>query len=232
MKRIVYFATFAALASSYGALAAGAIANVTIVDRDSGVTLSTHFFRGEYWVAGTPGARYAIEVRNGHWRTCAGGDVGRRRERPLGATAAGIRLATCSSPASVTRSPGGERLTRKWRPSTFTDSPIPTPNAPAAANVGVIGVALFRERRPQPVTPAEESHNRRDHRSSAGRGSQTGIGSPSTARAAADQASPVRCPRRSSHGPREREYSYVENHRNFLRMQPEPKSPTHTLRQS
>jgi len=36
MKRIVYFATFAALASSYGALAAGAIANVTIVDRDSG----------------------------------------------------------------------------------------------------------------------------------------------------------------------------------------------------
>jgi len=65
MKRIVYFATFAALASSYGALAAGAIANVTIVDRDSGVTLSTHFFRGEYWVAGTPGARYAIEVRNG-----------------------------------------------------------------------------------------------------------------------------------------------------------------------
>src|SRR2546423_15632326 len=68
MKRIACFATFAALLTSYDALAVGAIANVTIVDRDSGVTLSTHFFHGEYWVAGTPGARYAIEIRN-----CIGG---------------------------------------------------------------------------------------------------------------------------------------------------------------
>ena len=68
MKRIACFATVAALVTSYDALAVGAIANVTIVDRDSGVTLSTHFFHGEYWVAGTPGARYAIEIRN-----CIGG---------------------------------------------------------------------------------------------------------------------------------------------------------------
>ena len=68
MKRIACFATFATLVTSYDALAVGAIANVTIIDRDSGVTLSTHFYHGEYWVAGTPGARYAIEIRN-----CIGG---------------------------------------------------------------------------------------------------------------------------------------------------------------
>src|ERR1700682_1573697 len=65
MKRMVYFATFAALATSYDALAVGAIANVTIIDRDSGVTLNTHLFHGEYWVAGTHGAMHAIEIRNG-----------------------------------------------------------------------------------------------------------------------------------------------------------------------
>jgi len=36
MKRIACFATFAALVTSHDALAVGAIANVTIIDRDSG----------------------------------------------------------------------------------------------------------------------------------------------------------------------------------------------------
>jgi hypothetical protein len=40
------------------------IADVSIIDRDSGVSLTPHYYRGEYWVAGTPGARYAIEIRN------------------------------------------------------------------------------------------------------------------------------------------------------------------------
>ena len=37
MKRIACFATFATLVTSYDALAVGASANVTIIDRDSGV---------------------------------------------------------------------------------------------------------------------------------------------------------------------------------------------------
>src|SRR4030088_1437740 len=68
MKRIACFATFAALVTSYDALAEGASAERSIIGRHSGVTLSTHFYHGEYWVAGTPGARYAIEIRN-----CVGG---------------------------------------------------------------------------------------------------------------------------------------------------------------
>ncbi|MDP3310173.1 MAG: hypothetical protein Q8S56_04320, partial [Polaromonas sp.] len=44
--------------------AIGRLADVTVTDRDSGATLALHHHRGEYWVAGRPGARYAITVRN------------------------------------------------------------------------------------------------------------------------------------------------------------------------
>lgn len=46
------------------ARAIGRLADVTIVDRDTGATLPVHYARGEYWVAGRPGARYGITVRN------------------------------------------------------------------------------------------------------------------------------------------------------------------------
>lgn len=50
--------------ASLPAQAIGRLADVTIVDRDTGATLPVHFAKGEYWVAGRPGARYAITVRN------------------------------------------------------------------------------------------------------------------------------------------------------------------------
>jgi len=64
MQRILYLATVAALAMTYRSYAVGDLAQVSIVDRDSGAVLDAHFYRGEYWVAGKPGGRYAIEIRN------------------------------------------------------------------------------------------------------------------------------------------------------------------------
>src|SRR5580704_5418169 len=64
MKRQVMIFLFAGLAAGCNARAIGSLAEVAIVDRDSGATLPAHYYRGEYWVAGTPGARYAIEIRN------------------------------------------------------------------------------------------------------------------------------------------------------------------------
>ena len=64
MKHTVCFAALAALATSCNALAVGGIAEVTIIDRSTGVALTPHLYRGEYWVAGKPGATYAIEIRN------------------------------------------------------------------------------------------------------------------------------------------------------------------------
>src|ERR1700738_3314547 len=147
MKRTACFATLAALLTSYDALAVGAIANVTIIDRDSGVTLSTHFFHGEYWVAGTPGARYAIEIRN-----CSGG-------RLLAATSVdGVNVLSGATAgwdqAGYVFNPGERYQITGWRKTnaqvaafTFTDSPNSyAERTGRPANVGVIGVALFRER--------------------------------------------------------------------------------------
>src|ERR1700738_1665343 len=152
MKRTACFATLAALLTSYDALAVGAIANVTIIDRDSGVTLSTHFYHGEYWVAGTPGARYAIEIRN-----CSGG-------RLLAATSVdGVNVLSGATAgwdqAGYVFNPGERYQITGWRKTdaevaafTFVDSPNSyAERTGRPANVGVIGVAIFRERAPQPV---------------------------------------------------------------------------------
>ena len=64
MKRLVTVFLFAGLAAACEARAFGSLAEVAIVDRDSGTILPAHYYRGEYWVAGKPGARYAIEVCN------------------------------------------------------------------------------------------------------------------------------------------------------------------------
>ena len=64
MKLTVCFAALAAVATSCHALAVGGIAEVTIIDRSSGVALTPRLYHGEYWVAGKPGATYAIEIRN------------------------------------------------------------------------------------------------------------------------------------------------------------------------
>lgn len=44
--------------------AVGRLADINIIDRDSGETLPVYQHRGEHWVAGRPGARYAVSVRN------------------------------------------------------------------------------------------------------------------------------------------------------------------------
>jgi hypothetical protein len=147
MKRTVWLAALAGLAVNCKALAVGGLATVSVIDRDSGTQLSTYYFKGEYWVAGRPGARYAIEIRN-----CAAG-------RLLAVTSVdGINVISGATAGwgqtGYVFDPGANYQIAGWRKSdtevadfTFTASP----NSYAArtgrpANVGVIGVALFRER--------------------------------------------------------------------------------------
>src|SRR5271170_1983809 len=59
-----FFALSLALTGACGAQSLGSIAEVSIIDRDTGAALSPHYYRGEYWVAGRPGAKYSIEVHN------------------------------------------------------------------------------------------------------------------------------------------------------------------------
>ena len=147
MKSMVCFAISAAFAMSCGAQSLGNLANVAIIDRDTGVTLSPYYYHGEYWVAGRPGARYAIEIRN------------HLAERVLAVTSVdGVNVLSGADAAWDQAGyvfGGGESYQiTGWRKSTaeiaaFTFTASPNSYAERTgrpANVGVIGIALFREK--------------------------------------------------------------------------------------
>lgn len=136
----------AGLASTQ-ALAVGKLADVSLTDRDSGQTLRAHYHRGEYWVAGRPGAHYAIQITS---RTGA---------RLLAVTSVdGINVISGETAAFAQRGYVFDPWTgydiAGWRKSdaqiaAFTFTSIPRSYAARTGrpdNVGVIGVALFRER--------------------------------------------------------------------------------------
>jgi hypothetical protein len=154
----------------------GDLADVAILDRDTGTVLRPHYYRGDYWVAGTPGSRYAVEIRN------------RVGERLLAVTSVdGINVisgATASwDQTGYVFGPGERYRITGWRKSdvevagfTFTASPNSyAERTGRPANVGVIGIAVFRERpalsestpsaappsappsAPPPTPPAEDS---------------------------------------------------------------------------
>ena len=64
MRRLFCSAVLLSLTVTCNAQVRGGIADVAVIDRDSGAVLSPHYYRGEYWVAGRPGARYSIQIRN------------------------------------------------------------------------------------------------------------------------------------------------------------------------
>ncbi len=156
------------------AQAIGRLADVTIVDRDTGATLPVHYARGEYWVAGRPGARYAISVRN------------RLGERVLAVPSVdGVNVLSGETAAWDQRgyvfSPHERYQITGWRKSdsqvaAFEFSHIANSYAARTgrpAHVGVIGVALFREQPPMPqpapaITP-EPYSQRRDNGQGLGR---------------------------------------------------------------
>jgi hypothetical protein len=140
--------------------AAGRLAEVQIIDRDTGSVLPTYRSHGEYWVAGRPGARYSIMIQN------------RRGERILAVTAVdGVNVISGETGAwgqsGYVFGPGENYEIAGWRKS---DAEIAAFNFTSAgssyaartgrpANVGVIGVALFLERPAR--APRYESFDRR-----------------------------------------------------------------------
>ncbi len=235
MSRILSLMVLTMVAAICHAQTIGRLAKVTVVDRDSGVALVPHFYRGEYWVAGVPGARYAIEIRN------------RLGERLLAvASVDGINVVSGESASwdqvGYVFSPGERYQISGWRKSdrdvaAFTFTSLPDSYAARTgrpANVGVIGIALFQEQQPQ--LSAAPQDRRRDEPTIIARAQSA---SPAPGESAADaaasegvvvtgkSASMMRAPASPSpeaklgtgHG--EREYSYV-SHTGFLRLQPEP----------
>ena len=154
------------------AQAVGRLADVTVIDRNTGATLPLYHHRGEYWVAGQYGAKYAIAVRN------------KLGERVLAVTAVdGVNVLSGETAAweqtGYVFSPWQQYQVTGWRKSSsevaafefsaLGDSYASRTGRPG--NVGVIGVALFREQPPEPVAaqaPAYSSRNEREADASPG----------------------------------------------------------------
>ncbi|MFN9030020.1 MAG: hypothetical protein ACK54C_01415 [Betaproteobacteria bacterium] len=137
------------------AVAFGALAEVQVLDRDTNALLPIYWHKGQRYIAGEPGHRYALVVRN------------RSGGRVLALVSVdGISAVTGQTAAwdqsGYVFSPGQRWEVRGWRKSQdriaafeFTrlaDSYAARTGRPD--HVGVIGVALFREApRPLPSSP-------------------------------------------------------------------------------
>jgi hypothetical protein len=227
MKTILGMAGLALLTASCEACAVGSLATITVIDRDSGAALSTHYSHGEYWVAGRPGGRYAVEVRNN-----SGGRV-------LAVTSVdGVNVISGATAgweqSGYVLSAGESYQITGWRKSnaevaafTFTDSSNSyAERTGRPANVGVIGVAVFRERVPEPVYPCctESDASRADgapaeRRESAGKATDSATAAAPAAQAANGMLRMPLAKLGTGHG--EREGSVVQETQ-FVRLQSAP----------
>jgi hypothetical protein len=225
--------------------AGGRLADLEVVERDTGQSLQTYYRHGEYWVAGAPGAHYAIYLRN------------QTGERLLAVTSVdGINVVTGQSAgwdqAGYVLDPWESYQLSGWRKSDYQVAAFAFTAAPASyaartgrpENLGVIGVALFREQPVnalQPPAPPQVAGSAAKQRSAplaqqsarpAEQGSAAAALSESRA-ASTDLSAPIMnlpvspAPAPSlgtAHG--EREYSYVA-HTHFVRRQWQPDEIIH-----
>ena len=231
MRRLFCSTVLLGLTVTCNAQVRGGIADVAVIDRDSGAVLSPHYYRGEYWVAGRPGARYSIQIRN------------RLGERLLAVTSVdGVNVVSGATAGwdqtGYVFGPGESYQITGWRKTdtevaafTFTESANSyAERTGRPGNVGVIGVAIFRERRQEPAytppaiarpdmaQPLDKAQAGAAARASSAEESDARVASVPGPNAPANVAAPA--PKLGTgHG--EREYSYV-NHTEFTRMQTQP----------
>ena len=144
------------LAATSQAGAVGRLADVNVHDRDSGQQLKLYLHRGQYYVVGTPGNRYAVSIRNP------------RGERIMtvvsvdgvnvvsGETAAPNQTGYVLDPYGATEINGWRKTMNEVASFVFSqerDSYAARTDRPD--HVGVIGTAVFREK-PAPVRRRSE----------------------------------------------------------------------------
>ena len=146
--------TTALAACSSPSLATGNSVGVDVIDRDSGQVLEVYHHRGRRYVAGRPGARYAIRITN------------RSGGRVLAVTAVdGVNIVSGQTASwgqtGYVFAPWQSYELTGWRKSdaqvaSFEFTSLPDSYAARTSrplDVGVIGVAVFRERS-RPVVQA------------------------------------------------------------------------------
>lgn len=156
LARAAAAATFVAglVAAAAPAHAVGALLDVQVVDRNSGETLPVYWHGGRWYVAGRPGARYAVSLTN---------RAGRRALAVLSVDGVNVvsgETAATDQAGYVLTNGQNARITG-WRKdlqrvAAFEFTALPNSYAARTGrpdNVGVIGVAVFRERYVPPPPP-------------------------------------------------------------------------------
>lgn len=180
-----------ALSATLPAQAVGRLTDVQVIDRDSGETLTVYRHRGEHWVAGRPGARYAVSVRN------------TTGERVMAVTSVdGVNVVSGETAAwdqtGYVLSPWQRYDIAGWRKTdaeiaAFHFTALPDAYATRTGrpdHVGVIGVAVFREQpSPAVVLPPPEPYRQRGDSEHLGRSAPpASSASPAPSAAAAESA--------------------------------------------
>jgi hypothetical protein len=143
------------------AAATGALLDVRIVDRSTGETLPNLRHDGQWWVAGQPGSRYAVRLTN---RT------GGRLLAVLSVDGVNAVTGETAKPdgSGYVLAPGASAEITGWRKdltrvAAFEFTALASSYAALTGrpdNVGVIGVAVFRERAaPVPPIAQRDAHD-------------------------------------------------------------------------
>lgn len=223
------FLTLAAAATvSTPAFAVGALVDLALVDRSRGEPLPTYPHRGTAWVAGQPGSRYAVRLGN------------RSGTRVLvvlsvdginavsGETAAPGQTGYVLEPWQTTEITGWRKSLTEAAAFYFTalpDSYAARTDRPD--NVGVIGIAVFRERergpamsgRPDAAEPGVAQGGDARERSAESNAAPAADAPPMTANAA--KATGMARDERLGTGHGEREYAPT-SHTRFERARERP----------
>ena len=207
MRAATLLACAAILASGCMPASARSLITLDVVDRDTGQWLAPTRHRGDAWIAGVPGHRYAVRLTNSS------------RERVLVVLSVdGVNAVTgqtaSPSQAGYVLEPWQSTEVAGWRKSmddvaqfVFTD----LPDSYAARtgrpfDVGVIGVAVFEERTYRPLPEASSpsiAQSSRDAASPSANRAQGAAAAESSA-AGADAAAPAQ---RMGTGHGEREWA-------------------------
>ena len=200
--------------------AVGRLVDVNLIDRDSGARLPVYRHDSQWWAAGRPGARYAVELRN---TTGA---------RVLGVMSVDGVNVISGDTASWEQT--GYVLARRqtaqitgWRKSdaevaAFHFTALPQSYAARTGrpdHVGVIGVAVFREKAVPPPPPIAPRPWPRDGRFGGGAPAASADAAGPAAESAARQRAPASPQLGTGHGAREASYT---RHTTFERRSAQP----------
>lgn len=211
-------------AAACAPLSARDIVELDVIDRDSGQWLPEYGHRGQNWIAGVPGHRYSVRLTN---------TTGQRVLVVLSVDGVNAVTGQTASPSQggYVLAPWESAEIAGWRKSLddvaqflFTD----LPDSYAARtgrpdNVGVIGIAVFRERQVRPVYAPSPPPIATQ--SGAARERAAGNAAKAAAPAAADSAMAESAPQRLGTGHGQREWAPV-GQTEFVRASSRPQQVT------